>query len=85
MLTICRRDRTGCKSTLRTAKCSCPIWVQGKVPGETVRRSLDLTNWEAAQRKLKEWELHGIRVSLTPFLVGEWASEVGSVGLASDG
>jgi len=61
MLTIYRRHRTRCKSTSRTAKCSCPIWVQGTVHGETVRRSLDLTNWEAATKKIRKWEVHGIR------------------------
>ena len=65
MLTIYRRHRSGCKFKGRKAKCFCPIWVQGKVHEETVRRSLDLTNWEAAQKKIREWEAHGIRSSVS--------------------
>jgi integrase/recombinase XerD len=30
--------------------------------GETLRKSLDLTNWEAAQRTIREWELGGPEV-----------------------
>jgi integrase len=35
------------------------------VHDETVRRSLDLTNWEAAQKKIREWEVHGIKASMS--------------------
>lgn len=59
MLTIYRRHRAKCKFTSRRAKCSCPIWVQGTLRDETIRRSLNLTNWEAAQRTIREWEVHG--------------------------
>ncbi len=45
--------------TGRKAKGSCPIWAQGKVRGETVRQSLDIPNWEAAQRRVRDWEIDG--------------------------
>jgi integrase/recombinase XerD len=60
MLTIYRRHRAGCKHRSRHyKKCFCPIWVQGVVRGEPVRRALDLTNWEAANRKVQDLEIHG--------------------------
>jgi hypothetical protein len=52
MLTLYRRHRAKCKLKGRKAKCSCPIWVQGKLHGEELRQSLDLTNWEAAAKRV---------------------------------
>lgn len=37
-------------------KCKCPIWVNGRVRGEAVRRSLKTRNWEAAARIVREWD-----------------------------
>ena len=68
MLTLYRRHRAKCKYKGRRAKCFCPIWAQGVLHGETIRRSLDLTNWEAAQKKVREWEIHGRENTVT---VGE--------------
>jgi integrase len=59
MLTLYRRHRAKCKFDGRRAKCSCPIWVQGKLRDETVRESLDLTSWEAAQKLIRNWEVVG--------------------------
>jgi integrase len=65
MLSLYRRHRAKCKMKGRKAKCSCPVWVQGKVHGEIVRQSLDLTSWEAAQKKIQSWEVHGIKASVS--------------------
>lgn len=65
MLSLYRRHRAKCKMKGRKAKCSCPIWVQGKVHEETVRQSLDLTSWEAAQKKIRDWEIHGIKATMS--------------------
>jgi integrase len=65
MLTVYRRHREKCRLSGRRAKCGCPLWVQGTLHGESVRRSLDLTNWEAAQKKVREWEVHGIAKSIS--------------------
>ncbi len=65
MLSLYRRHRAKCKMKGRKAKCFCPIWVQGKLHDEVVRRSLDLTNWEAAQKKVRTWEIHGIKASIS--------------------
>jgi integrase/recombinase XerD len=59
MLTIYRRHRANCKMKGRKAKCFCPIWAQGILHGEKVRQSLDLTAWEAAQKKVRDWEVNG--------------------------
>ena len=49
MLTAYRRHQAPCSHRSRRFKnCKCPIWVQGSLRGEYVRRSLDLRSWEAA-------------------------------------
>src|ERR1039458_8050256 len=65
MLTLYRRHRAKCKSRARAAKCSCPIWVQGVLRGEAVRKSLNLTNWEAANRLMQDWEVFGQKASVS--------------------
>jgi integrase len=65
MLTIYRRHRSKCKSTARKAKCFCPIWVQGILRGESIRKALDLTNWEAANKLVRDWEVDGPAVVKT--------------------
>jgi len=65
MLNLYRRHRANCKSSARRAKCSCPIWVQGILRGESIRKSLDLTNWEAASRLIRDWEVDGPAPAVT--------------------
>ncbi len=66
MLTLYRRHRASCKNrSRRNTKCFCPIWVQGVLRGEKVRQSLDLTNWEAANRTIQEWQIHGKDLSVS--------------------
>lgn len=58
MIQIYRRHLAACKFKSRKNRaCRCPIWAEGTVHGEKVRRSLDLTNWEAAVRLIREWEI----------------------------
>lgn len=60
MLTIFRRHTRSCPHTSRTyRRCSCPISVEGTLAGETIRKSLDLTSWAAAQNVVREWESRG--------------------------
>jgi integrase/recombinase XerD len=60
VLTAYRRHRAKCKHRSRRYKgCSCPIWIQGTLEGRNIRRSLDLTNWEAAQNRIRELEIFG--------------------------
>ena len=60
MLTLFRRHVSICPHQgRRYRRCSCPIHVEGSLDGEFVRRSLDLTSWEAATIKIRGWEAVG--------------------------
>ncbi len=60
MLALYRRHQPPCKHTSRRFRtCKCPIWVQGSLRGEYVRRSLDLRSWEAASELVRGWEASG--------------------------
>lgn len=60
MLRIYRRHTKACPHKSRQyRRCSCSIWVQGTLRGETIRESLDLTSWEAATNVVREWEAKG--------------------------
>ena len=62
MLTLYRRHLKGCphaKKGRRYRRCHCPIWVQGTLAGQQLRRALDLTSWEAATDQVREWESRG--------------------------
>jgi hypothetical protein len=64
-LAIYRRHSTNCKfygrprRDSRSQKCDCVIWVQGSLGLEYLRRSLDLTSWQAAQDLVRGWEASG--------------------------
>jgi integrase len=62
MLTVYRRHLNVCPHQpkgRRWHRCACPIWVQGTLGGEAIRRSLDLTSWEAAADRVRGWEASG--------------------------
>lgn len=61
MLSIYRRHLKSCPQTSVTyRRCKCPIHLQGTLNGQKVRRqSLDLSNWEKAQEKVRQWEIQG--------------------------
>jgi integrase/recombinase XerD len=60
MLAVYRRHQSPCKYTSRRFRnCKCPIWVQGSLRGEYVRRSLDLRSWQAASDLVRGWEATG--------------------------
>ena len=49
MLNLYRRRQPPCRHTSRRNRnCNCPIWVQGSLRGEYLRRALDLRSWAAA-------------------------------------
>ena len=55
-----RRHRSSCSHTSeRDRRCSCPICVEGTLGGETIRRALDQTNWEAASEVVAKWTASG--------------------------
>ncbi len=62
MLTLFRRHLKSCDSRdkgRQYRRCKCPIQVEGTLAGESVRKSLDLASWEAAQNLVREWETKG--------------------------
>ena len=68
MLTIYRRHGPDCqfhgRKNQRSARANscekrCPIWVQGSLAGEKVRRSLDLRSWAAASDLIHKWNSSG--------------------------
>jgi hypothetical protein len=60
MLRIYRRHRTSCpKTSERYRRCACPIYVEGSLAGEYVRKALDLTSWEAASNLINGWNASG--------------------------
>ena len=51
MLNLYRRHQAPCRfASRRYRNCNCPIWVQGSLRGEYLRRALDLRSWSAATR-----------------------------------
>ena len=57
MLNLWRRHMKSCPHRLRThKKCGCPICVQGTLHGKWLKKSLDLRNWESAQKLVRDWE-----------------------------
>jgi len=60
MLTLYRRHTARCGQTSRRyRRCSCPIWVQGTLGGEEIRKSLDLSSWEPAETLIRAWKEAG--------------------------
>src|SRR5581483_9452626 len=60
MLRLYRRHRLICgHRSERYRRCQCPIYVEGSLGGEQVRRSLDLTSWEAASDLIAKWNAAG--------------------------
>jgi hypothetical protein len=37
----------------------CPLWVQGSLGGEYIRKALNLSAWEAASDLVRPWESSG--------------------------
>lgn len=60
MLRLYRRHATTCPQTSeKYRRCSCAICAEGSLAGEYIRKSLDLTSWEAATKLIRRWETAG--------------------------
>jgi integrase len=62
MLTIYRRHLRKCDHRSEGRKyrrCRCPIWADGFLGREEIRKSLETTDWEKAQGIIREWEAEG--------------------------
>ncbi len=59
MLTTYRRHRKDCEHRSEGRKyrrCRCPIWVDGFLAGQEIRKSLDTADWQKAQDVVREME-----------------------------
>ena len=66
MLTAYRRHIKTCRHRAEGRKyrrCRCPIWVDGFVEHEEIRKTLNTSNWEKAQEIILEWEAKGKRAA----------------------
>jgi site-specific recombinase XerD len=54
-LILYRRHNQACGKDRRFRRCSCPIWVQGSLGGEAIRKALNLSSWDAAENLIREW------------------------------
>jgi hypothetical protein len=66
-----RRHLSDCAHVSKSnawTRCQCPIWVQGSIGGEAVRRSLNTTNWTAASTTVHQWQSSGRVGALKPEL-----------------
>src|SRR5580704_17451747 len=64
MLTIYRRHRKDCEHRNEGRKyrrCRCPIWADGFLSGQEIRKSLETRDWEKAQDMIREWEAKGVQ------------------------
>ena len=62
MLTIYRRHIKTCAHRSEGRKyrrCRCPIWADGFIGRQEIRKSLDTRGWENAQGIIREWEAEG--------------------------
>jgi integrase/recombinase XerD len=62
MLTCYRRHLKSCThgSEGRLYRhCKCPVWVDGFLGKEEIRESLKTRDWQAAHKKVQEWEANG--------------------------
>jgi integrase/recombinase XerD len=62
MLTIYRRHTKVCAHRSQGRKyrrCRCPIWADGFLGREEIRKSLDTRDWERAHGIIREWEAEG--------------------------
>ena len=75
MLQLYRRHVRSCpQSSRRARRCRCPLWVQGTLGGERIRRALDLSSWEAGTDLVRGWEASG--------KIGQVRPEVPTIGEA---
>jgi integrase/recombinase XerD len=67
MLNVFRRHQTNCPHRGKGRnfkKCSCSIWVDGRIGGIEVHKSLRTSNWEEAQKTVRGWEVAGNHCSV---------------------
>jgi integrase/recombinase XerD len=59
MLILYRRHKRSCgrrNEGRNYRRCRCPIWVDGSLGGQEIRKALGELDWERAQKSVREWE-----------------------------
>jgi integrase/recombinase XerD len=60
VLHLFRRHYPPCPhKSRRYRRCTCPLWVQGSLGGEWIKKSLNVTSWEAASDLVTGWTASG--------------------------
>jgi len=62
MLYTYRRHRKYCshlRDGRKCLRCDCPVWVDGRLNGERVHRSLGTSDWQKALQIVRDWEAEG--------------------------
>ena len=62
MLTIYRRHRRDCthqEEGRKYRRCRCPIWADGFIGDQEIRKATGLRDWDRAQALIREWESEG--------------------------
>ncbi len=60
VLHLFRRHYPPCPhKSRRYRRCNCPLWVQGSLGGEWIKKSLNVTSWEAASDLVTAWTASG--------------------------
>lgn len=54
-----RKELVCGRKSERYRRCQCPIYIEGSLAGESIRKSLDLTSWEAASDLVAQWNAAG--------------------------
>jgi integrase len=79
MLTIYRRHIKTCAHRSEGRKyrrCHCPIWADGFIGREEIRKTLDTRIWEEAQDIIRQWEAEGSRPPESePIIIAEACQE----------
>jgi integrase/recombinase XerD len=69
MLRLYRRHQRHCPHLPKGRKhlrCQCPLWVDGRLKGRRIHKSLCTTDWQKAQQIVRAWEVEGGLLPLQP-------------------
>jgi len=81
MLTLYRRHVRACPNFRKAEprkwrNCQCPVWTQGTLRGERIKRSLEVRSWEAGQKIVRAMESGETSVVMTMKQAGErWLAD----------
>ena len=70
MLNLWRRHLRSCPHSRKPnprkwKNCKCPLWVQGSLHGEWMKKALTVRDWNSAQTLVRDWEA-GVALRTVP-------------------